>query len=71
MGETQIPDFYDFGIFEPVTKPRNQLFLSLEIPGHLNNYKKFPNLLNNVLWISEFWNSQSFDIFEKAGAEQW
>ena len=35
MGETKTPHFYDFGIFEPVTKPQNQLFLYLETPGHL------------------------------------
>ena len=26
MGETENPHFYAFGIFEPVTKPQNQLF---------------------------------------------
>ena len=36
MGEAQSPHFYDFGIFEPVTKTQNQLFLPLETPGHLN-----------------------------------
>ena len=35
MGEAQTPHFYDFGIFEPVTKPQNQHHLSLEAPGHL------------------------------------
>ena len=35
MGEPKTTYFYDFGIFEPVTKPQNQLSLSLETPGHL------------------------------------
>ena len=34
MGETKTPHIYDFRIFEPVTKPQNQLILSLETPGH-------------------------------------
>ena len=42
MGETQTPHFYDFWIFEPVTKPQNQQFLSLETPGHLKQIKKTP-----------------------------
>ena len=40
MGEAQTPHFYDFGIFEPVTKPQNQHHLSLETPGHLTKTKK-------------------------------
>ena len=35
MGEPQTPHFYDFGIFESVAKPQNQLFVSLETPGHV------------------------------------
>ena len=42
MGEAQTPHFYDFGIFEPVTKPQNQLCLSLEPPGHLTKSRKNP-----------------------------
>ena len=40
MGEAQTPHFHDFGIFEPVTKPQNQYYLSLETPGHLKQIKK-------------------------------
>ena len=40
MGETETLHFYDFGIFERVPKPQNQLFLSLEAPRHLNKSKK-------------------------------
>ena len=42
MGEAQTPHFYDFGIFEPVTKPQNQQCLSLGTPGHLKTIKKNP-----------------------------
>ena len=35
MGEPRTPHFYDFGILEPVTKPQNQLILSLETPDQL------------------------------------
>ena len=28
------------GVFEPATKPQNQLFLSLETPGHLKQSRK-------------------------------
>ena len=34
MGEPKTPHFYDFGIFEPVTKPQND-FLCFETPGRL------------------------------------
>ena len=34
MGEPQTPHFYDFGISGRVPEPQNQLFLSLETPGH-------------------------------------
>ena len=58
MGEAQTPHFYDFGIFEPVTKPQNQLCLSLETPGHLNKIKKDPHFQKHIfLQISEFRNS--------------
>ena len=40
MGEPQSPHFYDFGAFERVPKPQNQLFLFLETPGYLNKIKK-------------------------------
>ena len=46
MGEPQTPHFYDFGILGRVPEPQNQLFLSLETPGHLKQIKKIP--LNNL-----------------------
>ena len=36
MGEAQTLHFLWFRDFRTVTKPQNQLFLSLETPGHLN-----------------------------------
>ena len=42
MGEAQTPHFYDFGIFEPVTKPQNQHYLSLETPGCSKQINKNP-----------------------------
>ena len=44
MGQAQTPHFYDFGIFEPVTEPQNQLFLSLETPGYLKKIKQIPGI---------------------------
>ena len=70
MGETQTPNSYDFVISEPVTKPQNQLFLSLEPPRHLQKIQKshiFLNILN--LSISEFRNSDHFTFFEKTGTD--
>ena len=42
MGETKTPHFYDFGIFEPVTKPQNQHYLSLETPGYSKKINQNP-----------------------------
>ena len=44
MGETKTPDFYDLGIFEPVTKPQNQLILSFETPGQITKSRKHRTL---------------------------
>ena len=52
MGEAQTPHFYDFGIFEPVAKPQNQHYLSLETPGHLKKIKIKPwNIFKHVLFL--------------------
>ena len=40
--KTQNSKFHDFLVFEPVTKPQNQHYLSLETPRHLNKIKKQP-----------------------------
>ena len=52
MGEAQTPHFYDFGIFEPVTKPQNQHYLSLETPGYSKAIEKIPGtFLENITFI--------------------
>ena len=73
MGETKTPHFYDFGIFEPVTKPQNQHYLSLETPGHSKKIKKNPwNMLETYYFykISEFGKLKILTLSEKAGTEQ-
>ena len=35
MLEARNSKFHDFLVFQPVTGPQNQLYLSLERPGHL------------------------------------
>ena len=59
MGKTKNPLFYDFGIFEPATKPQNQLFLSLDTPGHFKKSKNNPWNIFQILClqISTFWKS--------------
>ena len=50
MGETKTPHFHDLGIFEPVTKPQNQPFLSLETPGPLKESRKSPKHFSNIMF---------------------
>ena len=74
MGEAQTPDFYDFGIFEPVTKPQNQHCLSLDTPGHSKEIKKNPGTFWKTKYfyeMSEFGNPKMLTIFEKTGADKW
>ena len=52
MGEAQTPHFYDFGIFEPVTKPQNQLVLSLETPGYLTKSINSLEHLKNIIFVN-------------------
>ena len=49
--------FHDFWIFEPVTKPQSQHYLSLETPGHLKQIKKLP------------WNICETDYFVNMGID--
>ena len=52
MGGTETPHLYDFGIFGRVPEPQNQLYLSLETPGHLNQIKKTPGtFLGSIIVI--------------------
>ena len=71
MGEPRNPHFYDFGTFERVPEPHNQLFLSLETPGYLNKIKKFGGTFLQILLlqISKLSKFRSVKTFEKAGAE--
>ena len=53
MGEAQTPHYYDFGIFEPVTKPQNQHYLSLETPGYLKQIKKNPGTFSkHIMFVN-------------------
>ena len=68
MGETRTSHFYDFGIFEPVTKPLNQLHIFIfaeprtpnknqeETLKHFNKYS---------LYKSRDLKIPCFDIFRK------
>ena len=69
MGETKTPHFYDFGIFEPVTKPQNQLFLSLETPGHLKQFRQIPKHVTNKYMLANLkhFKVPYFDILRKDG----
>ena len=58
MGETRTHHFYGFGIFEAVTKPQNQLFLSLGTPRHLKEIKKHPW---NILTYYYVFKSRNFE----------
>ena len=40
-------------MFEPVTKPQHQYYLSLETPGRLNKFKNIPwDILKNIVFIN-------------------
>ena len=46
MLEARNSKFHDFLVFQPVTGPQNQLYLSLERPGHLKQIKnKYGSIL--------------------------
>ena len=69
MGATKTPRFYDSRIFEPVAKPQNQLFLSLETPGYLKKSGNIPGTYLGyiVSEILEFRNFKTLTFFEKTG----
>ena len=54
MGETTNFHFYDFGIFEPVTKLPNQVFSFLETPGHLKTIEKPWIMFKNIILFVKF-----------------
>ena len=66
MGEPN-PYFCDFGIFEPVAKPQNQLFLFLETLGHLEKTPTFLNIIFINLGVLE---PPQMLFFEKAGTDK-
>ena len=72
MGETKTPHFYDFRIFEPVTRPNKQLFLSSETPGHLTTNPENPiNLQTNSIFINiKMLAPPQNDMFGKDGHRQ-
>ena len=67
MGETRTLHFYDSRIFEPATKPQNQLSLSLETPGHLKQIKNNPQTFCKTTMSLGILKLQNFDIFRKDG----
>ena len=60
---------HDFWIFEPVTKPQNQLCLSLETPGHLNKIKKNQTFLKHGINL-KIWEIQNLENVRKDGRRQ-
>ena len=70
MGEPKSPHFYDFGTFEPVTKPQNQVFLSLETPEHQQKQGNAGPLFKNMILINlGILQLQPLASFEKTGTE--
>ena len=70
MGETETPDFYDFGIFGRVPEPQNQLlFIFGDIMIPKQNIKKIlVTCFNDVIFINlKMLEIQHFDNFRKNG----
>ncbi len=66
MGESQNPHFDDFGFLRRVTKPKNQLCLSLETPGYLTKIKKNPwNIFKTLIFENIFLEIHSFENNQK------
>ena len=69
--EKKILYFYDIGIFEPVTKPQNQLCLFLEPPGHATNQDESSNIFKNIMLVNlGILTLQNVDICRKGGHRQ-
>ena len=62
MAEPKNPHFYDFGAFERALAFQDQLFLSLETPGHLKQIKEKPwNIFKTIIFINlKIWDIRSF-----------
>ena len=67
MEEAQTPHFYDLWIFEPITKPQNQLFLSLETQGHLKQIQKTPGRVLHIRFTNLNSMQNTLKIYEKMG----
>ena len=65
MGEHKNHHFYDF-------EPQNQLFLSLETPGHLNKSSKIPGtFLKYIIFVNiMFRSSNILTISEEMGTDK-
>ena len=72
MGEPKSPHFYDFWIFETVTKPPNQVFLFSETPGHLKQSRQIPkHFLKNMSFINiGIVETENLDNVRKDGHRQ-
>ena len=68
IGEPKTQNFFDSGIFEPVTKPQNQLFLFLETPGHLKRIKKNQTVNKHIFYKSRNFATPQFRQFPKRRA---
>ena len=67
---SKTPNFHEFGIFERVLEPQNQLFLFLETPGYLKQSRLISGIfLENMMFINLgfFFEIQIVDKFRKGG----
>ena len=66
MGKQKTPHVHDFGIFCRVHDSENQLLLSLETPGYLNQSKKKQIILKHIILGNlEISQMQSFENVER------
>ena len=69
MGEARTPHFYEFGISEPVTMPKNQHYLFLETPGHIKKIQKIHGTFKQI-YMSIFWKPELVTFVEKTGTDK-
>ena len=72
MGESQTPHFYDLMIFGCVQTLQNQLFLSLETPGHLTKNQEIPGTFSKHMFVYKSHNFRNPFVvnFRKTGTEK-
>ena len=51
MGEIKTRNFYEFGISEPVTKPKNHYHLSFETPIHMGKIENPPGRFKTMSFM--------------------